>query len=68
MEFLLVSLFFISIRIFFIAGKDDFGRRENKLITKEIGETKKEETKKEETKKEETKKEETKKEEETKPN
>ncbi len=51
MEFLLVSLFFISILIFFRAGKDDFGRRENKLITKEIGEDKKEETKKEERKK-----------------
>ena len=27
--------FFISALIFFIAGKDDFGRAENKLIIKE---------------------------------
>ena len=42
MEFLLFSLFFISVLIFFIAGKDDFGRRENKLISKESGKVKKE--------------------------
>ena len=35
MEVLLFALFFISVLIFFIAGKDDFGRTENKLITKE---------------------------------
>ena len=35
MEFLLFSLFFISALIFFISGKDDFGRTENKLIIKE---------------------------------
>ena len=32
MEVLLFALFFISAIIFFIAGKDDFGRTENKLI------------------------------------
>ena len=36
MEVLLFALFFISALIFFIAGKDDFGRTENKLIIKEI--------------------------------
>ena len=36
MEVLLFSLFFISALIFFIAGKDDFGRTENKLIIKDI--------------------------------
>ena len=35
MEVLLFTLFFISALIFFIAGKDDFGRTENKLIIKE---------------------------------
>ena len=35
MEVLLFALFFISALIFFIAGKDDFGRIENKLIIKE---------------------------------
>ena len=35
MEVLLFALFFISVLIFFIAGKDDFGRTENKLIIKE---------------------------------
>ena len=35
MEVLLFALFFISALIFFIAGKDDFGRTENKLIIKE---------------------------------
>ncbi|MDC3041248.1 hypothetical protein OA105_02520 [Prochlorococcus sp. AH-736-B08] len=32
MEVLLFALFFISALIFFISGKDDFGRTENKLI------------------------------------
>ena len=36
MEILLFALFFISALIFFIAGKDDFGRTENKLILKDI--------------------------------
>ena len=40
MEVLLFALFFISALIFFISGKDDFGRTENKLIIKDI-ETKK---------------------------
>ena len=31
MEVLLFALFFISALIFFIAGKDDFGRSKNKL-------------------------------------
>ena len=35
MEVLLFALFFIGVIIFFIAGKDDFGRTENKLIIKE---------------------------------
>ena len=35
MEVLLFALFFISAIIFFIAGKDDFGRTENKLIINE---------------------------------
>ena len=35
MEVLLYALFFISALIFFIAGKDDFGRTENKLLIKE---------------------------------
>ena len=35
MEVLLFALFFISALIFFIAGKDDFGRTENKLFIKE---------------------------------
>ena len=34
MEVLLFALFFISALIFFIVGKDDFGRTENKLIIK----------------------------------
>ena len=34
MEVLLFALFFISALIFFIAGKDDFGRTESKLIIK----------------------------------
>ena len=36
MEVLLFALFFISALIFFIAGKDDFGRTENKLIIKDM--------------------------------
>ena len=35
MEVLLFALFFISALFFFIAGKDDFGRTESKLIIKE---------------------------------
>ena len=35
MEVLLFALFFISTLVFFIAGKDDFGRTESKLIIKE---------------------------------
>ena len=35
MEVLLFALFFISALVFFVAGKDDFGRTENKLIIKE---------------------------------
>ena len=35
MEVLLFALFFISALIFFISGKDDFGRTESKLIIKE---------------------------------
>ena len=35
MEVLLFALFFIFSLIFFIAGKDDFGRKEKKLITNE---------------------------------
>ena len=47
MEVLLFVLFFISALIFFIAGKDDFGRTESKLTIK--GENKvPEEVKKEE--------------------
>ena len=43
MEVLLFALFFISALIFFIAGKDDFGRTENKFIIKEIEKKKVEE-------------------------
>ena len=35
MEVLLFALFFISALIFFIAGKDDFGRTESKLKIQE---------------------------------
>ena len=35
MEVFLFALFFISALIFFISGKDDFGRTEDKLIIKE---------------------------------
>ena len=43
MEVLLFALFFISALIFFISGKDDFGRTENKLIIKEKEKVKKDE-------------------------
>ena len=43
MEVLLFALFFISALIFFISGKDDFGRTENKLIIKEQEKVKEEE-------------------------
>ena len=42
MEVLLFALFFISALIFFISGKDDFGRTKNKLITQEKKKVKKE--------------------------
>ena len=35
MEVFLFTLFFIVSLIFFIAGKDDFGRKEKKLIIKD---------------------------------
>ena len=35
MEVLLFALFFISALVFFIAGKDDFGRTESKFIIQE---------------------------------
>ncbi len=48
MEVLLFALFFISALIFFIAGKDDFGRKgselkikEEKKVTEEVQEEKK---------------------------
>ena len=43
MEVLLFALFFISALIFFISGKDDFGRTKNKLIIQEKENVKKEE-------------------------
>ena len=43
MEVLLFALFFISALIFFISGKDDFGRTKNKLIIKDIEKKKVEE-------------------------
>ena len=36
MEVLLFALFFIVSLIFFVAGKDDFGRKEKRLINKNI--------------------------------
>ena len=42
MEVLLFALFFISALIFFISGKDDFGRTENKLIIRKKEKVKKE--------------------------
>ena len=44
MEVLLFALFFISALIFFISGKDDFGRTKNKLIIQEKETFKKEES------------------------
>ena len=41
MEVLLFALFFISALVFFIAGKDDFGRTESKLIIREEANIKK---------------------------
>ena len=43
MEVLLFALFFISALIFFISGKDDFGRTKNKLIIQEKEKVKKKE-------------------------
>ncbi len=44
MEVFLFALFFIVSLIFFISGKDDFGRKEKRIIIKNIekGEVKKE--------------------------
>ena len=53
MEVLLFALFFISALVFFIAGKDDFGRTESKLITKEEANIKEKDKIVEEIKKEE---------------
>ena len=36
MEVLLFALFFIGTLIFFISGKDDFGRKEKRPIIKDI--------------------------------
>ena len=44
MEVLLFALFFIVSLTFFVSGKDDFGRKETRIIIKNI---KKEEDKKE---------------------
>ena len=52
MEVLLFALFFISALVFFIAGKDDFGRTESKLIIKEEENIKKKDKFVEEIKKE----------------
>ena len=52
MEVLLFALFFISALVFFIAGKDDFGRTESKLIIKEEENIKKKDKFPEEIKKE----------------
>ena len=52
MEVLLFALFFISALVFFIAGKDDFGRTESKLIIKEEENIKKKDKSAEEIKKE----------------
>ena len=35
MEVLLFALFFVASLIFFISGKDDFGRKEKELIIKD---------------------------------
>ena len=52
MEVLLFALFFISVLVFFIAGKDDFGRTESKLIIKEEANIKEKDNVAEEIKKE----------------
>ena len=52
MEVLLFALFFISALVFFIAGKDEFGRTESKLIIKEEENIKKKDKVAEEIKKE----------------
>ena len=52
MEVLLFALFFISALVFFIAGKDDFGRTESKLIIKEEANIKDKDTVAAESKKE----------------
>ena len=52
MEVLLFALFFISALVFFIAGKDDFGRTESKLIMKEEANIKEKDKVAEEIKKE----------------
>ena len=44
MEVFLFTLFFIVSLIFFVSGKDDFGRKEKRIIIKSMG---KEEVKKE---------------------
>ena len=36
MEVLLFSLFFVVSLIFFVSGKDDFGRKEKRLINKNL--------------------------------
>ena len=54
MEVLLFALFFISAVVFFIAGKDDFGRTESKLIIKEEANIKDKDTVAAESKKEDT--------------
>ena len=51
MEVLLFALFFISALIFFISGKDDFGRTENKLIIKDIEKEKEKDEEEEKNKK-----------------
>jgi len=51
MEVLLFALFFISALIFFIAGKDDFGRTQRKLIINEVENIKEEDKVAEEAKK-----------------
>ncbi len=43
MEVLLLTIFFIAVLILFIAGKDDFGRTENKITSKKMEKNKKEE-------------------------
>ena len=52
MEVLLFALFFISALVFFIAGKDDFGRTESQIITKEVENIKEKDKVAEEIKKE----------------